>query len=336
MPRAHPPVETPPHPAYTRTVPVPIRLILILLLALLLALLLLAFVMAYLLLRPPRMSDGKAIWLLKRLAPSDLDLPFEPLSFHITDDRTRSPLKLAAWWIPHPHAQGRTVILLHGYADAKVGAIAWAPTFHSLAYNILALDLRAHGDSEGRLTTVGFHEQHDLDQVINHLRAARPNDTRHLTLFGASTGAAVAAATAARRDDIAAIILDSPFADFRSAAMAHFDLLGLPAGPVQPLALRLAEWMSRSDFAAVSPASTIPRVKCPVMIIHCTTDPFSNDHDQSRLRTALESRSNDADTYWLVNDCAHLMAACADPTQYRQRILDFLTTATAAKTGALA
>lgn len=328
-----PAVESPPRVTYTPAVPVPIRLILVLLFAALLGILVLSAIMGYLLLRPPRMSDGKAIWLLKRLTPNDLDLPFEPMEFRVTDERNQSPLKLAAWWIPHPHAQGRCAILLHGYADAKVGAIAWAPVFHALAHNILVLDLRAHGESDGRITTAGFYEQHDLDQVINQLRARRPGETRHLTLFGASTGAAVAAATAARRNDLTAVILDSPFADFRRAAMAHFDLLGLPGAPVQRLALRLAEWMSGANFATVSPAATIPNIPCPVMLIHCETDPFSGEDDQDLLRTAIDARANPADAYWRVDGCAHLMAACADPDLYRQRIADFLSTATPVTAG---
>src|SRR5436309_1814370 len=108
--------------------------------------------MARTLLRPNRMTDAKALTLLRRLSPGDLGLDFEDVRFEVRDEQTGKPLRLAAWWIPAEELSHRTVLLLHGYADAKVGAIAWAPTLHGLHWNILALDLRAHGESAGRLS----------------------------------------------------------------------------------------------------------------------------------------------------------------------------------------
>ncbi len=177
--------------------------------------------MARLLLRPARMSDGKAAYLLKRLSPGDLGLHFQTLEFQARDEKSNKPIQLAAWWIAHPAAMGKCVVLIHGYGDAKVGAIAWAPMWHELGYHILAIDLRAHGESEGRETTAGYFERHDLNQVLDQLRAARPSDTRTLVLFGISLGGAVALGTAETRDDIAAIVLDSPFTQYSHAVAAH-------------------------------------------------------------------------------------------------------------------
>src|SRR5205823_2216703 len=101
--------------------------------------------------------------------------------------------------IPHPKAAGRCAVLLHGYGDAKVGAIAWAPTLHALGFNILALDLRAHGESDGRYCTARYFERHDVSQVIDELKRQRPADVRRVVMFGISMGAAVAAAVAVLR-----------------------------------------------------------------------------------------------------------------------------------------
>ena len=239
--------------------------------------------MARTLLRPRRMNDGRATVVLKRLSPGDLNMPFEELSFQVRDERTGQSLHLAAWWIPCGRSE-RTALLIHGYSDAKVGAIAWAPTLHALGWNVLAIDLRAHGQSEGVLSTAGYWERHDVAQIINQFRAMRPLQTQALVLFGVSLGAAVALATAALRDDIAGVIMESPFGDYRHAIAAHGQMRGLPGGAMRNAAVRVAEWMSGADFRAVRPTAIIARATCPVMVIHAGDDPL--DRKSTRLNSS--------------------------------------------------
>jgi pimeloyl-ACP methyl ester carboxylesterase len=278
------------------------------------------------LLRPPRMSDGKAMWVLKRLSPGDLGLAFEETSFDLRDAATGSPLRIAGWWIPHPAAAGRCVVLLHGYADAKVGSIAWAPTWHALGWNVLAVDLRAHGESGGAQCTGGFLERRDVGDVLNLLRARMPGQTRQVVLFGASFGATVAAATAALRDDVDAVVLDSPPPDFASGAITHMAGLGAPGGPLPRLAVRLAERLAGADFAAVRTADVLPRLSCPVLVIAPALDAFLGPADGDALRAALAARPPSAGpgVYWHVPDAGHLMALPADPTAYRNELASFL------------
>src|SRR5437868_12774319 len=94
------------------------------------------YMMARMLLRPPRMNDARASFVLKRLSPSDLGMSYESLSFVVRDEHSGSRLRLAGWWIPAPSRDtDKCVVLIHGYGDAKVGAIAWAPLWHSLGYH---------------------------------------------------------------------------------------------------------------------------------------------------------------------------------------------------------
>ena len=56
-------------------------------------------------------------------------------------------------------------------------------------FNILAIDLRAHGESGGAHSSAGFWERHDVNQVIDQPKSARPAETRQILLFGISLGA---------------------------------------------------------------------------------------------------------------------------------------------------
>lgn len=283
------------------------------------------FGMATMLLKPPRMTDGKATYVLQRLSPGDLGLRFEEISFSVGDARDGKPLKIAGWLIPPPSATGKCIVALHGYGDAKVGAIAWAPTFHSLGYGFLAIDLRAHGESGGVHSTAGYWERHDVGEVINQFRASRPSETRSVILFGVSLGAAVAAATAADRDDLDGVILESPFADYRRAIAAHAEILGQPGGVVQTLGVQLAEWLSGADFDAVRPVDLIANIRCPLMIVQPSDDPFVPPADAKRIEQAAASRPSALHTvYWNVTGASHVQALAADPDAYREKLADFL------------
>lgn len=297
---------------------------------------------AWSLLHPPRMTDAKALYALRRMSPGDLGMRFEEVTFHVRDERTGGPLRLAGWWIPalpvgvghdgrleSPHHQeaGRCVVLLHGYADAKVGAIAWAPVWRNLGFHILALDLRAHGESEGAHSTAGFFERHDVAQAIDQLRAERPAQTRQIVLFGASSGAAVALATAALpdRDPPDGVVLDSPYADFRQAAAAHMEQLGLPARLLASAAISLAERWSGADFGAVRPVDLVARVACPVLAIVVEPDPYLPPEDAAAVEAALYGRSAECGRGTLVRfrNAGHLMATVAAPAEYERCIGTF-------------
>jgi hypothetical protein len=285
-----------------------------------------AAVAALMLLRPRRMTDGRALVRLRRLSPGDLGMEFEEQNFLVLDESSGGKIGLAGWWIPNAKPTDRCAILLHGYADAKVGAIAWAPLFQSLGFHVLAVDLRAHGQSEGRYSTAGYFERHDVSQVIDQLRAQRPDETRRVVLFGASLGAAVAAATGAMREDLMGVILESPFADYSHAIVHQADRIGLPGAIFQWGALRVAQWIAGCDFSEVRPVETIGRIGSPVMVISTWDDPFVPPEDLAALRGAVEGRDpgHGPSVFWEIADAHHLLGILRDPEEYCRRIEEFL------------
>jgi pimeloyl-ACP methyl ester carboxylesterase len=284
--------------------------------------------MAWAMLRPPRMSAGKAIYHLRRLSPGDLGLGFEEENFRVRDARSGSPLHISSWWIPAPQPSEICAVLIHGYADAKVGAIAWAPLLHRLNLNILAIDLRAHGDSGGRFSTGGFFERDDVRQVINEIINSRPNETRRMILLGISLGAAVAVAVAAQRSDISGLILESPYADYERVIAAHTRLLGLPGGLMLRTAIAGAKLLSGARFEKVGTTALLKEVKCPVLTIVGEADQLLNPPDADALRRATEQIPGSI--YWLVENTEHLQALAARPVEYEERVRGFVERISAA------
>lgn len=283
----------------------------------------------FLAIRPPRMTRAKAMARLGRLSPGDLGLAFQNVNFKVRDDFTGRDISLAGWWIEAEPPSDRCVLILHGFSDAKVGGIAWAPMWRALGFNILAIDLRAHGDSGGRYCTAGWYERQDVSQVIDQLRGRRPAETEHLVLFGVSLGAAVAAATACLRTDIDAVIMDCPYANFTSAAATHAKMWGMPSGWLTRQVIWLAQKISRADFKAVRPSDLIGQIPCPVMVIRGCRDFLVDSADDVELAEAVRRRSpgTGPNDYWRIDEAGHILGLAADPQAYEQRIGDFVNQA---------
>jgi hypothetical protein len=286
-------------------------------------------VLAIMLLRPKRMTDGRALAAMRRLSPRDLGMEYEDVSYQVIDESSGGKIRIAGWWISTPEARGKCAIILHGYSDAKVGGIAWAPMLRSMGFNILALDLRGHGESGGSFTTAGFWERHDISQVIDQTKSERPRDFEQVIIFGVSIGGAIAAATAEMRSDLAAVILESPFSDFHNAAARHGSNLGTPGPMFQEPAYRLAQWIAKADFNAVRPVDLIPRIRCPVLLIQSGDDPFVSPEDQAELRRAIEKCDCKAPgaVCWELPGVHHVIGLQVHAEEYTRQIREFLSKA---------
>lgn len=286
---------------------------------------------AWVLLRPARMTPARALARLGFMTPGDLGISFEQQDLPITDARTGRALRLAGWWMPAPGGADSSVILIHGYADSRAGVMPWAAAFLRAGVNVLAIDLRAHGESEGAFTSAGLLEGDDVRQVVGQLRDQRPDASRHLFLAGVSMGAAVALAAADGMDDLAGVILDSPVADFYRGAERQLWLMGL-AGPVvlKPGLWLVEAWLGRR-FNEIRPARLVARRKCPVLAILPGSDLFLPPEDAEALSRAIErppegnglATGDDPSTVLPYPGTFHMQPIGFDPEGYTQALQRF-------------
>lgn len=277
------------------------------------------------LLAPPRLTDGKALYRLGRVSPADLGWPFESLAWPSADGLT-----LRGWRIP-PEAgapDAPVAVLVHGYADAKVGALAWTPLFRELGCDLVLPDLRGHGESEGRHITAGWREADDLARLLDDLALRRPG--RRFVLFGASLGTAAVVRVAAFRDDVAALVLDSPVPHFLDGALAHAGLLAVAGPSVVRPAVALAGWWTRVRWSDVAVEHTLPLANAAALLILAQDDPFLPPARRNRLARAAESLARRYPaTRVLQPPGRHLTALATDPPGYATAVADFLRLASA-------
>jgi pimeloyl-ACP methyl ester carboxylesterase len=216
---------------------------------------------------------------------------------------------------------GRPVLLLcHGYFKSVAEPFELACELNRLGYQVLLIDFRACGLSDGRFTTLGYREVLDLLGAVDYLRA-RLGDLP-IGVLGISMGAVAAIMATAECPHVEAMVVDSAYADLESAIGKKLaDYLRLPfLVPLGWVSIRLGEWVSQGNVAAVRAVDYVGRVAPrPLLLIYGELDDYlPSDHPQRLFDAANEPKE-----MWLAPGSGHAMARLDHPQEYVQRVQAF-------------
>jgi len=95
-------------------------------------------------------------------------------------------LRLRTWTL-RGEPERAAVIVTHGVGDSLESFTGVASVLHRRGHTVLLLDLRGHGGSEGRYTSLGGREKDDVRAALRHLRG-RGLAGRGFILMGFSMG----------------------------------------------------------------------------------------------------------------------------------------------------
>jgi pimeloyl-ACP methyl ester carboxylesterase len=138
--------------------------------------------------------------------------------------------QIHTWWIPHPDAATKTIVMFHGNGYIlKYMATIEAPALHALRVNLLLVDYRGSGSSTDLKPDESTIEQ-DADAALQYVLDERkiPADTTFV--MGRSIGSGPAVYLASRNPSLAGLILESPFSSVDDVAHNLWYLRMYPAG----------------------------------------------------------------------------------------------------------
>ncbi|MCC5793349.1 MAG: alpha/beta hydrolase [Chromatiales bacterium] len=161
-------------------------------------------------------------------------------------------VRLHAWHVPGQPGEV-TMLFLHGNAGNISHRLDWLRILHGLGVNVLLLEYRGYGRSEGRPSEEGLAL--DARAAWDWLREEAGVPAGRIVLFGESLGAAVAARLASETAP-GGLVLFSAFTSVPDVAALHY-----PYVPARRLA--------RIQHATID---WLPRVASPVLLMHSPDD----------------------------------------------------------------
>ena len=174
-----------------------------------------------------------------------------------------------------PHKDGgtarATMVLLHGLGESKAvfPYLGAGRCLARIGYDVILMDLRTHGRSEGRYVTYGAKEKKDIKAVMDKLVSEHlVNSTVYV--FGENLGGSVAIQYAAIDTRCKGVMAKAPFLDVRSVARRM-----MPAFMAKDeFESILAEACKRGGFdaAETSTLKAAASLDIPLLLVHRQLD----------------------------------------------------------------
>lgn len=222
----------------------------------------------------------------------------------------------SAWVFP---GAGRGVaVLLHGYGASRADMVGRAELLHDHGWTTVLPDLPGAGDSDGDVTSLGWHEAEVAARLVAAHRGEGP-----LILVGASLGSAASLrAVGDLGAPVDALILENPYDRLVTTVGHRFEAMGLPAWPGAPLLVFWGGLELGFDGFALNPVESATRVHAPTLLLHGAKDTRVHPEEMEAIRDALPGPR---ELVWFPT-AAHEGLYAADPALWTVSVLRFLAT----------
>lgn len=212
-------------------------------------------------------------------------------------------------------------IMFHGYKSSAYldfcGGIKYAIKSN---HNVLVVDHRSHGNSEGSVITFGIKERLDClswIQYVNH----RFGDDTPIILSGLSMGAATVlmASNLNLPKNVVGIVADCPYSSPKEIIMKVCKDMHYPPKLMYPFIKLGAHLFGRFNLTECDALTCVKQAKVPILLFHGDDDRFV-PCDMSR---AIREANPEQITLEIVPNAGHGLCYLVGPKQYEAAMQEF-------------
>lgn len=230
-------------------------------------------------------------------------------------------LKLHSYEVINKEASNIWVIVIHGYSGKGKDMTYQATEFYNKGYNVLVLDLRGHGQSEGNYIGMGWHDRLDVIDWCNYLISK--NADSKIILYGVSMGAATVMMVTGENlpSNLKVAIEDCGYTSiWDEFTMQLKELYNLPPFPVLNAASAVSKIKAGYKIEEGSCLEQVKKSNTPTLFIHGNLDKFVPFEMLDKVYEAASCTKGKL----VIEGAAHAEAASVNPQLYWETIDIFI------------
>jgi len=194
------------------------------------------------------------------------------------------------------------VVLLHGFLSSKEDLYFLAETLSKKGYDVLSLDIYAHGESEGDFKDLTISQcVSDLHDIISSFKEMKIYS--NYSLLGYSMGGYIALSYCIKYNDISSMILGAPVSNFnelfKTADFKEWKNNNLLKDKKLGLNLRL-NYDFYTDGIEIFKYEKAKNIKVKTLIIHGSEDDVVSIEQSNNLSNSLKHS-----TLYIVSNAEH-------------------------------
>lgn len=263
---------------------------------------------------------GKMLKKIEALFENDkeegiFDRDFKKLSITSADN-----LKLCGFY--KDNSCGRVVLLVHGYGGNHRHMAKYVKLFERKGYDILAIDMRSHGESEGRDITMGQKESEDLKLWIEKLLQLKNH--YKIVLFGVSLGASSVCLAAGEQlpSNVVLAIEDSGFDNADKELKFMFLQHKIMSKLCYNIFYNYTKKSQELDLKKVDVTSKIKNSRLPILFIHGDSDKIVPTEMVYNLSSQVPDNKKDI---YIGKDSGHVGSYKNNAYEYESVVNSFLS-----------
>lgn len=213
-------------------------------------------------------------------------------------------------------------LMIHGYKSSAYldfcGGIKFA---RKCGYNVLAVDQRSHGRSDGSTITFGIKERQDCIRWANYISSRFGSDTK-IILSGLSMGASTVLMASALNlpDNVVGIIADCPFSSPKAIIQKVGRDMHLTTKLSYPFVKLGAFIFGGFHLEECDAVSAVKNSKIPILIFHGDDDRFVPWEMSQEIKNSAPENI----TLEIVPNAGHGLCYLVEPKQYEETTKRFL------------